>query len=127
GRTPGSLLTTRDTVFKLTPATRATSRIVGLSLTRLNPPAIRLPPDAALASTLVPPDCADPAPDNVVTFSHPSRAVRSRRSPTTGSSPPPPRGRRRARARAGPDRAHPGPRTCAARHRSPQAAHARSR
>jgi hypothetical protein len=30
GRTPSSLLTTRETVFKLTPALLATSRIVGL-------------------------------------------------------------------------------------------------
>src|SRR5690606_41274096 len=65
GRTPGSLLTTRDTVFNLTPATRATSRIVGLSLTRLHPPAIRLPPYAALACTVVPPDCPDQAHHNV--------------------------------------------------------------
>ena len=31
GRTPFSLLTTRETVFRLTPAVLATSRIVGLA------------------------------------------------------------------------------------------------
>jgi hypothetical protein len=31
GRTPFSLFTTRETVFKLTPAVLATSRIVGLA------------------------------------------------------------------------------------------------
>ena len=31
GRTPSSLFTTRETVFRLTPALLATSRIVGLA------------------------------------------------------------------------------------------------
>ena len=39
GRTPSSLLTTRETVFRLTPAVLATSRIVGLAtLSSLSPP-----------------------------------------------------------------------------------------
>ena len=49
GRTPFSLLTTRETVFRLTPAVLATSRIVGL---------------ATLSSLLLDPDTS--AVDNVV-------------------------------------------------------------